>query len=87
MAAAVAGDARLARRAGQQQHETGRLPVDLPLRPALVPRERGDATAELVAAMYDAHNLGRIDAEDGGGKIRRGTTELCDVFVSLLRQP
>jgi hypothetical protein len=43
--------------------------------------------AELVAAMYDAHNLGRIDAEDDAGEIRRGPTELRDVFVSLLRHP
>ena len=42
--------------------------------------------AELVAAMHDPLNAGRTDAEDGAGEIRRGTTELREVFVSLLRQ-
>ena len=43
--------------------------------------------AELVAEMYDAHKVGRIDVEDGAGEIRRGTTKLRKVFASLLRRP
>lgn len=40
--------------------------------------------AELVAATFDAHNAGRIDAEEGTGEVRRGTTQLEQVFRSLL---
>jgi NAD(P)H dehydrogenase (quinone) len=39
--------------------------------------------AALVVEMFDAHNAGRIDAEDGAGEVRRGTTELRDVFAAL----
>jgi NAD(P)H dehydrogenase (quinone) len=39
--------------------------------------------AELVVALYDAHNAGRIDAEEGVGEIWRGRTELREA-LSLL---
>jgi hypothetical protein len=39
--------------------------------------------AALVVEMFDAHNAGRIDVEDGVGEVRRGTTELRDVFATL----
>jgi NAD(P)H dehydrogenase (quinone) len=40
--------------------------------------------ARLVFDLYVAHNAGRIDVEPGATDIRFGTTELRDVFVSLL---
>jgi NAD(P)H dehydrogenase (quinone) len=43
----------------------------------------GASYAELVAALYDAHNAGRIDVEEGVGEIRRGRTELREA-LSLL---
>jgi uncharacterized protein YbjT (DUF2867 family) len=46
----------------------------------------GRSYAELVAALHDAHNAGRIDAEEGGGEIRRGRTELREA-LSLLLMP
>jgi NAD(P)H dehydrogenase (quinone) len=50
---------------------------------ALVRGGLGTSYAELVAAMYDAHNAGRIDVEGGIGEIRRGRTELREA-LSLL---
>lgn len=50
---------------------------------ALVRGGLGTSYAELVAAMYDAHNAGRIDVEDGVGEIRRGHTELREVLSTL----
>jgi len=55
--------------------------------PALVGGGLSPSYAELVAALFDAHNAGRIDAEPGVGEIRRGTTELRDVFAALLGRP
>ena len=52
--------------------------------PVLVSGGLSPSYAELVAALFDAHNAGRIDAEPGVGEIRRGTTELRDVFAALL---
>jgi uncharacterized protein YbjT (DUF2867 family) len=40
--------------------------------------------ARLVFDLYVAHNAGRIDVEPGATDIRFGTTELRDVFASLL---
>jgi len=40
--------------------------------------------ARLVFDLYVAHNAGRIDVEPGAADVRFGTTELRDVFVSLL---
>jgi uncharacterized protein YbjT (DUF2867 family) len=50
---------------------------------ALVGGGLGASYAQLVAALYDAHNAGWIDAEDGVGDIRRGRTELREA-LSLL---
>jgi NAD(P)H dehydrogenase (quinone) len=52
--------------------------------PVLKAAGLSDSYAELVAATFDAHNAGRIDAEEGTGEIVRGTTELQEVFLSLL---
>jgi hypothetical protein len=52
--------------------------------PALVGGGLSPSYAELVAALFDAHNDGHIDAEPGAGEIRRGSTELRDVFAALL---
>ncbi len=38
---------------------------------------------ELVVALFDAHNAGRIDAEKGAGEVVRGTSELRDVLAGL----
>jgi uncharacterized protein YbjT (DUF2867 family) len=46
----------------------------------------GPSYAKLVFDLYVAHNAGRIDVEPGATDIRFGTTELRDVFVSLLGQ-
>ena len=54
--------------------------------PALVRGGLGESYARLVADLYDAHNAGRIDAEQGVGEIRHGTSELRDVLASLLPQ-
>jgi len=40
--------------------------------------------ARLITELYDAQNAGRIDVEDGIGERRTGTTELADVFASLI---
>jgi NAD(P)H dehydrogenase (quinone) len=50
---------------------------------ALVRGGLGTSYAELVAALHDAHNAGRIDAEDGAGEIRRGPTELREALSRL----
>lgn len=51
--------------------------------PALVRGGVGRSYAGLVADLYDAHNAGRIDAEQGAGEIRRCPTGLEEVFASL----
>jgi uncharacterized protein YbjT (DUF2867 family) len=43
-----------------------------------------ESYAQLVMDLYDAHNAGRIDAQDGVGEIRRGRTELVDALTPLL---
>jgi NAD(P)H dehydrogenase (quinone) len=45
----------------------------------------GSSYAELVAAMFDAHNAGRIDADVQAGETRHGPSELRVVLASLLR--
>jgi len=40
--------------------------------------------AKLVADLFDAHNAGRIDAEQGVGEIRKGKTELHTVLSALV---
>jgi uncharacterized protein YbjT (DUF2867 family) len=42
----------------------------------------GTSYAELVAAMFDAHNAGRIDVDDQSDETRRGPTELREVLAS-----
>ena len=44
----------------------------------------GASYAELVAELFDAHNAGRIDAEQGAGEVRHGTTELREALSGLL---
>lgn len=39
-----------------------------------------ESYARLVVELYDVHNAGRIDAEAGGGPIRRGRTEFIDAL-------
>lgn len=51
--------------------------------PALISGGLGVSYAELVAAMYDAHNAGRIDVEQGAGETRSGKTKLRDVLASM----
>jgi len=43
-----------------------------------------ESYAQLVIDLYDAHNAGRIDAQDGVGEIRRGRTELVDALKPLV---
>ncbi len=52
--------------------------------PILTRAGAGPSYARLVFDLYVAHNAGRIDVEPGATDIRFGTTELRDVFVSLL---
>ncbi|BCG79948.1 hypothetical protein MesoLj113b_34900 [Mesorhizobium sp. 113-3-3] len=52
--------------------------------PALVGGGISTSYAELVAAMFDAHNAGRIDAEHGAGEIRRGETDLRTALAALI---
>jgi NAD(P)H dehydrogenase (quinone) len=52
--------------------------------PVLTRAGAGPSYAKLVFDLYVAHNAGRIDVEPGATDIRLGTTELRDVFVSLL---
>jgi NAD(P)H dehydrogenase (quinone) len=54
--------------------------------PVLTRAGAGPSYARLVFDLYVAHNAGRIDVEPGATDIRFGTTELRDVFVSLLGQ-
>ncbi|MDL2400173.1 NAD(P)H-binding protein [Rhizobium mayense] len=51
--------------------------------PALVRGGLSASYAELVAALYDAHNAGRIDLEPGVGEVKRGRTGLREVLVSM----
>ncbi|WP_162950105.1 NAD(P)H-binding protein [Rhizobium jaguaris] len=53
--------------------------------PALVRGGLSASYAELVAAMYDAHNVGRIDVEPGVGDIRQGRTSLREVLASITK--
>lgn len=39
--------------------------------------------AQLIMELYDTHNSGRIDAQDGVGEIRRGHTDLTDALRPL----
>jgi NAD(P)H dehydrogenase (quinone) len=43
-----------------------------------------ESYAQLVMDLYDAHNAGGIDAQDGVGEIRRGRTELVDALKPLV---
>lgn len=52
--------------------------------PALVGGGISASYAELVAAMFDAHNAGRIDVEYGIGQIRRGKTDLRTALSALI---
>jgi NAD(P)H dehydrogenase (quinone) len=52
--------------------------------PVLTRAGAGPSYAKLVFDLYVAHNAGRIDVEPGATDIRFGTTELRDVFISLL---
>jgi NAD(P)H dehydrogenase (quinone) len=52
--------------------------------PVLVRAGLGESYARLVAELYDAHNRGCIDAQRSAGEVRRGRTELHEVFTSLL---
>ncbi|WP_245279126.1 hypothetical protein [Mesorhizobium loti] len=52
--------------------------------PALTGGGISASYAELVATMFDAHNAGRIDAEQGVGEIRRGKTDLRAVLTALI---
>ncbi len=40
--------------------------------------------AQLITELYDAHNAGRIDVQEGVSERRFGTTELSEVLASLL---
>ncbi len=44
----------------------------------------GAGHAQLIMDLYDTHNAGRIDVEEGIGERRFGTTELSDVLAALL---
>ena len=52
--------------------------------PILTRAGAGPSYAKLVFDLYVAHNAGRVDVEPGATDIRFCTTELRDVFVSLL---
>jgi NAD(P)H dehydrogenase (quinone) len=52
--------------------------------PILTRAGAGPSYARLVFDLYVAHNAGRIEVESGATDVRFGTTELGDVFVSLL---
>jgi NAD(P)H dehydrogenase (quinone) len=43
-----------------------------------------ESYAQLVMELYDAHNAGRIDAQEGVGEIRRGRTELAEALKPLV---
>jgi uncharacterized protein YbjT (DUF2867 family) len=40
--------------------------------------------AQLITDLYDTHNAGRIDVEEGVGERRFGTTELSEILASIL---
>jgi len=40
--------------------------------------------AQLIIDLYDTHNAGRIDVEEGIGERRFGTTEFAEVMASML---
>jgi len=40
--------------------------------------------AQLIIDLYETHNAGRIDVEEGIGERRFGTTEFADVLASML---
>jgi hypothetical protein len=66
----------------------GRMVVARELdRPAWVPTLQSGGLsasyAELVAELFETHNAGRIDAEQGVGEIRRGTTELRGAIAAI----
>jgi len=52
--------------------------------PALIGGGIGTSYAGLVAAMFDAHNAGRIDVEHGVGEVRRGKTDLRPALEALV---
>src|ERR1700677_1639119 len=52
--------------------------------PILTQAGAGPSYARLVFDLYVTHNAGRIDVEPGATDTRFSTTELRDVFVSLL---
>jgi uncharacterized protein YbjT (DUF2867 family) len=54
--------------------------------PVLVRAGLGESYARLVVELYEAHNGGRIGVERAAGEVRRGPTELHQVFSSLLTQ-
>ena len=53
--------------------------------PAMLQRAGlGAEHAQLIIDLYDTHNAGRIDVEEGVGERRFGTTEFTEVFASML---
>jgi NAD(P)H dehydrogenase (quinone) len=44
----------------------------------------GSEHAQLIIDLYDTHNAGRIDVEEGVGERRFGTTEFAEVMTSML---
>lgn len=40
--------------------------------------------AQLITELYDTHNAGRIDVQEGVGERRFGTTELSEILASML---
>jgi NAD(P)H dehydrogenase (quinone) len=55
-------------------------------RPSLRRAGLGASYAELVAELYDAHNAGRIDVEEGVGETLHGTTELRHVLDAIVAE-
>lgn len=53
--------------------------------PAMLQRAGlGADHAQLIIDLYDTHNAGRIDVEEGIGERRFGTTEFAEVLASML---
>jgi NAD(P)H dehydrogenase (quinone) len=52
--------------------------------PILVRAGLGPAYVQLVTELYDAHNAGLIDVEEGVGETRFGTTTLAEMLRSML---
>jgi NAD(P)H dehydrogenase (quinone) len=53
--------------------------------PAMLQRAGlGAEHAQLIIDLYDTHNAGRIDVEEGKGERRFGTTEFAEVMASML---